>query len=291
MVVKEFGKPDLVHLNIVYPLGIWALWLKFRFGIPYVVTENSSGFHMNSTHKYPRKVLRLCKWILRKSNYLLPVSDNLKENLKLLAPKNKYCLISNVVDENLFQPTKKNNTNEVRRLIHISTGVDEIKNLSGMIRVMKNLQTENFPVSLDIVSDGNIEYAKDLSKELDLDLSVFFHSTKTTNEIAEMISQSDALLMFSNYENFPCVIAESMMSGKPVIATNVNGIPEHVLKDNGILVEPRNEDQLGNAIKKFLNSELKFDGRKIRQYALEHFSYTSVSNQFQEIYNEILIKK
>ena len=160
-----------------------------------------------------------------------------------------------------------------------------------MIRVMKNLQTENFPVSLDIVSDGNIEYAKDLSKELNLDFSVFFHSTKTTNEIAEMISQSDALLMFSNYENFPCVIAESMMGGKPVIATNVNGIPEHVLKDNGILVEPRNEDQLGNAIKKFLNNELKFDGRKIRQYALHHFSYTSVSNQFQEIYNEILIKK
>ena len=79
LVKKEFGHPDIVHLNIVYPLGIWAYWLKKRYGTPYVVTENSSGFHVKSDHAYPKPIMNLCKLILRNSNYLLPVSENLKK--------------------------------------------------------------------------------------------------------------------------------------------------------------------------------------------------------------------
>ena len=85
---------------------------------------------------------------------------------------------------------------------------------------------------------GDIEYAKVLHDNLGGGDIVSFHATKTTNEIADMISSSHGLLMFSNYENFPCVIAESMMSGKPIISSNVNGIPEHVLPEFGVLVNP-----------------------------------------------------
>jgi glycosyltransferase involved in cell wall biosynthesis len=103
-----------------------------------------------------------------------------------------------------------------------------------------------------------------------------------------MIASSDALLMFSNYENFPCVIAESMMSGKPVISSNVNGIPEHVYEENGILVDPRDEEALGNAIVAFTTGELGFDSKKIRAYAMEHFSYKGVGEKFTNIYRSIL---
>ena len=141
---------------------------------------------------------------------------------------------------------------------------------------------------LDIVSDGDIEYAKVLHEELGNGKCVDFHSTKTTFEIAQMISSNDALLMFSNYENFPCVIAEAMMSGKPVISSNVNGIPEHVHKENGILVEPRDEEALFNAIQAFLSGEVNFDSMQIRSYALEHFSYRQVGEKFTNTYRSIL---
>ena len=287
LVKKEFGHPDIVHLNIVYPLGIWAYWLKKRYGTPYVVTENSSGFHVKSDHAYPKPIMNLCKLILRNSNYLLPVSENLKTNLKILSPKSQFAIISNVVDENLFLP-KKTERREYKQLIHISTGVDEIKNLSGMIRVMSDLKSQNCPVYLDIVSDGDINYAQNLANQLDLSETVFFHSTKSTQEIAQLIQEHDALLMFSNYENFPCVIAEAMMCGKPVISSNVNGIPEHVHDFNGILVNPRDEENLGIQIKRFVQDEVQFDSVKIRDYAMSHFSYTEVGKKFNEIYRKVL---
>lgn len=287
IVKDKFQKPDIVHLNIVYPLGIWAYWLKKRYKIPYVITENSSGFHVTSDHAYPKPILKLCQRIIKNANYILPVSLNLKENLKLLNPSGQFDIISNVVDENLFISTDSKSTSN-KRLIHISTGVDEIKNLTGMIHVMHEIKSQNCTISLDIVSDGDIEYARKLASDLKLDNVVTFHSTKTTSEIAEMIQASDALLMFSNYENFPCVIAEAMMCGKPVISSNVNGIPEHVHEFNGVLVNPRDEKALAHEIKRFANDELTFDSKEIRTYALANFSYSEVGKKFTAIYKKIL---
>jgi glycosyltransferase involved in cell wall biosynthesis len=287
IVKDKFQKPDIVHLNIVYPLGIWAYWLKKRYRIPYVITENSSGFHVTSDHAYPKPILKLCQRIIKNANFILPVSLNLKENLKLLNPSGQFDIISNVVDENLFISTDSKSTTN-KRLIHISTGVDEIKNLTGMIHVMHELKSQNCTMTLDIVSDGDIEYARKLASDLKLDNVVTFHSTKTTSEIAEMIQASDALLMFSNYENFPCVIAEAMMCGKPVISSNVNGIPEHVHEFNGVLVNPRDEKALAHEIKRFAYGELTFDAREIRTYALANFSYSEVGKKFTAIYKKIL---
>jgi len=286
-VKEEIGKPEIVHLNIVYPLGIWALWLKKRYKIPYVITENSSGFHVTSDHAYPKPIMRLCQLILKNANYILPVSENLKENLQKLSPSNHFDIISNVVNEHLFTP-KQSVGNIIKRLIHISTGVDEIKNLSGMLRVMNNLKIQKIDVTLDIVSDGETEYAKKLALDLKLENSVFFHSTKNTAEISQMIQERDALLMFSNYGNFPCVIAEAMMCGKPVISSNVNGIPEHVHDFNGVLVNPRDEKALEKEIKRFVGAELKFDSNLIRNYALKNFSYSEVGKKFTTIYKMVL---
>ncbi len=286
-VLELMGKPDVVHLNIVYPLGIWALWLKRRYKIPYVITENSSGFHVGTEHAYPKRILRLCRIILKHASVLMPVSKNLKTSLQKLSGSDSFEIICNVVDEHLFEASFEENASK-NRFIHISTGVDSIKNLSGMIRVINGLRVSQPNIHLDIVSDGDIEYAKELHKTLGGNQSIDFHSTKTTEEIALMISSSDALLMFSNYENFPCVIAESMMSGKPVISSNVNGIPEHVNKENGILVDPRDEDALGDAINAFISGEINFDSKKIRAYAMNHFSYREVGEKFTLIYRSIL---
>jgi hypothetical protein len=38
------GPPDIVHLNVIYPLGYFALKFKRKTGIPFVISEHASGF-------------------------------------------------------------------------------------------------------------------------------------------------------------------------------------------------------------------------------------------------------
>ena len=287
MALLSMGKPDIVHLNIVYPMGTWALWLKMRHKIPFVITENSSGLHVGSDHAYPPAAMKLCEKTLNNAAVLMPVSLNLMSHMQILAPQAQFEIISNVVDEEKFGVTPKSNSG-ITQLIHISTGVDSIKNLTGMINTLNRLRQKRTDFHLDIVSDGDTQYAQDLVKQLNCADFIQFHSTKTTLEIAQMLKESDALLMFSNYENFPCVIAESFMSGLPVISSNVNGIPEHVNASNGILVNPGKEDELEAAIESFLDKKITFDQSEIRSYAEKHFGYRAVGKSFDTIYRKVL---
>jgi glycosyltransferase involved in cell wall biosynthesis len=286
--LAEHGSPSVIHLNVCYPLGIWALLLKKKYGIPYVVTEHSSGFHIGTDHAYPAHVLNMSKKVLKGAELILPVSRDLENSLKKLAPNGTFEIVSNVVDETIFQA----NTSAIlinKQLIHISTGVDAIKNLSGIIRAIDLLSSHRQDFIINIVSDGEIEYAKNLAATIKHPELIQFHATKSTQEIAEMLQASDALVLFSNYENFPCVIPEAFMSGKPVISTAVNGIPEHVDKTNGILIECGNEQELATAIEKILDKVVFYDPLSIRQYALDNFSYSSVGHKLDQIYRRVII--
>lgn len=283
-----FGQPDIVHLNITYPLGVWALHLKRRKNIPYVVTENSTGLHVGSDHTYPKHVLTLCKRILRSASVLLPVSEDLKGYMKKLSPNSKFEIISNVVDEEVFKYAEQPKTECQKTFIHISTGLDVHKNISGILSTLSRIAKYRKDFHLQIVSDGDVDYAKKLVNSMNLADIVTFFPTKSTSEIAEMIEQSSALLLFSNYENFPCVIAESLMLGKPVISTNVNGIPEHVHSTNGLLMEKGDENELEKAICQFLDNEIEFNSNEIHSYAFKHFSYQEVGKSFDSVYRQVL---
>ena len=80
------------------------------------------------------------------------------------------------------------------------------------------------------------------------------------------------------------VISESFSCGKPVIATNVGGIPEIVDESMGILIPPENEEKLTSAINYMLDNYTKFDASLIRNYAVAQFGKESVLNQLLRLY-------
>jgi glycosyltransferase involved in cell wall biosynthesis len=281
---------DIVHLNVTYPAGIWAWRIKQKYNIQYIITEHSNGFHLGGQHAYPPRILKLSKLILKKASVIMPVSEDLKNNLKKLCPHQHYEIISNVVDERIFQP-EIHEKNKLTQFVHISTAHDPQKNVSGIIRVINKLRAKSENFQLHIISDGNTDYAKAIVKDLNLNDFVIFHSTKTTYEIADFLKKSDCLVLFSNYENFPCVIAESLMLGIPVISSSVNGIPEHISEWNGILVNKGNEDELEDALYHFIHGTRNFDSNRMRQYALKHFSYKEVGRAFDTIYTSVLNRK
>ena len=278
------GPPDIVHLNVIYPLGYFARKLKEKLGVPMVISEHASGFQ-GGANAYPKVILSLAKKVLKSSACVMPVSNDLGERLKQLAPNITIKVIPNVVNEAIFIPSEE--IDVTNKFVHISTAFEPAKNLLGIIRTVKQLSSENANFSLHIISDGDVSKAHQLARELGvLNSFVFFYPTMTTQEIASFLKQCRALVLFSNFENFPCVIPEAFMTGIPVIATAVNGIPEYVNESNGILIQPNDEAGLLAAFKSLIDSQ-PFQKEKLRAYAMEHFSYAAVGKQLDEIYKEL----
>lgn len=278
------GPPDIVHLNVIYPLGYFARKLKEKLGVPMVISEHASGFQ-GGENAYPKVILSLAKKVLKSSACVMPVSNDLGERLKQLSPNITIKVIPNVVNEAIFIPSEE--IDVTNKFVHISTAFEPAKNLLGIIRTVKRLSSENANFSLHIISDGDVSKAHQLARELGvLNSFVFFYPTMTTQEIASFLKQSRALVLFSNFENFPCVIPEAFMAGIPVIATAVNGIPEYVNESNGILIQANDEAGLLAAFKSLIDSQ-PFDKEKLRAYAMEHFSYAAVGQQLDEIYKNL----
>jgi glycosyltransferase involved in cell wall biosynthesis len=286
LVIQKIGNPDILHLNVTYPIGIWAKWLRAKKSIPYVISEHSSGFQ-NGPQRYPAYTLSLCKSIFRDASVIMPVSDDLGQHIRKLSPCAKIIPVSNVVNETIFHPGKQDGYKS--QLIHVSTAFEPAKNLSGILRTIKMLSLKRNDFILQIISDGDIKAAHELSRELGiLNSFVSFHGTKSTEEVADMMRKSRALILFSNYENFPCVIPEAWMSGIPVIATSVNGIPEYANKENSILINKGDENGLSLAIEEILNDSRHFDPTELRAYALKNFSYRFIGEKFDSIYRSEL---
>ena len=114
-------------------------------------------------------------------------------------------------------------------------------------------------IKLKIIgSDTEDNELKKLSAELKLN-NVEFLGFKSGKELEEEYKNCIATILPSNYfETFGLTIIESFAYGKPVIGSNIGGIPE-IIDDgeNGILFEPGNSNQLARAINKLhLNNAL-----------------------------------
>ena len=279
------GPPDIVHLNVIYPLGYFALKFKRKTGTPFVISEHASGFQ-NGSNSYSRTVIWMAKKVLNASDCVMPVSKDLGNRLRQLSPNITIKVIPNVVNEAIFIPSEE--LDVTNKFVHISNAFEPAKNLLGIIRTVKQLSIENAKFSFHIISDGDVSKAHQLARELGvLNSFVFFYPTMTTQEIAGFLKTCRAHVLFSNFENFPCVIPEAFMAGIPVIATAVNGIPEYVNESNGILIQAKDEAGLLAAFKSVIDSQ-PFHKEKLRTYAMEHFSYAAVGKQLDEVYNRLI---
>lgn len=91
--------------------------------------------------------------------------------------------------------------------------------------------------------------------------------------------------------DIPLSILEAMAAGKPVIASNVGGIPEIIEhQKNGILVEPGNSEALADAIVSLLENKEEKEriGRNARIHAKQYFSTKRVVKEYEKVYEEIL---
>lgn len=102
---------------------------------------------------------------------------------------------------------------------------------------------------------------------------------------------ADICVVPSVYDNSPYTCLEAMSCGRAVIGTNCGGIPEYMTDgESGILVPPRNPDELAKAIISLLSDpqERYRLGKNARQHVLDKFQPTEIARQTVELYREAI---
>jgi glycosyltransferase involved in cell wall biosynthesis len=289
IVVKENGKPNLIHLNILYPVGIIALIFKVFYRLNYVISENWTGYL--PSNKVNQKILAtfITKTILKKASVIMPVTFDLKKALENIVNNARYKIIPNVTDTKYFYPNNSKTIKDKKVILHVSSLKDEHKNISGILRTIKNLHLKRQDFILNIVGDGDLTSHIEYMKKLELTNNIVnFHGKMEVKEIAETMRNSDIFVLFSNYENLPCVIVEALASGLPVVSSTAGGISEHISPENGILLEPKDEKALFDALDYMLDNFNNYNKEMLHNYAIDNFSYENVGKKLTEIYSQII---
>ena len=276
--------PDIVHCNIMNPVGLIAKYWKRKHQLPYVVTEHWTGY-LESDGRYKKSTLLklLIPSIARRSEMILPVSDDLKRALQKNRIGKNFNVVRNVVDTDQFFIQEKTKTG----FLVVADLENSQKNISGIIYSFQEVLYNNPNLQLHIAGGGTDEdQLKSLVEELNLSESIHFHGRISAEGINDLLAQSYASVLFSNYENLPCVIVESFAAGVPFIATDVGGIREILHAERGILIPARNQSALVDAMLQTIQTS--WDKNTIRAYAVKHFSKASIGKEFDHIYKSIL---
>jgi len=294
LAAQNDGPPfDVVHLHVAYPAGKAARTLARRWGIPLVVTEHWTAYHEEQRNTLPFWRTWSMRQTLKRAQLICPVSADLAQSIQKFGTASQFRVVPNVVDTALFRPktAPSHSAEHPFQWLHISSLSDEQKNISGMIRAIQKLRQQtaaNEAFEVQIIGDGNPKPHQALVEALGLQDCISVHGEISLEEVAEKMRTADALLLFSRYENFPCVIPEAWASGIPVLSTDVGGIREHLTEDRGELIESEDEAALAECMLRWIQSPSAFDRNELRTHAMEHFSMAAVGKAYSEVYGEAL---
>jgi len=139
-----------------------------------------------------------------------------------------------------------------------------------------------------IIGKGKLEKnLKRLAQKLSLNSNIIFTGFRT--DIYSILDKLDLIVMPSLWEGLGLVLLEAMALGKPIVATDVGGIPEVVEnKKTGILVPAKDPNALAEAISNLLEdySVAARMGETGKASVKERFSPVKMVKEIELIYNK-----
>jgi glycosyltransferase involved in cell wall biosynthesis len=289
LVAEHAAGADIVHAHVLHATALPLWMLRNVAGGRPVITEHWTGWLDGRARRLPLPQRWLLRRVAARTARFCPVSDDLGRAMQQAGLNGRYTTVQNVVDTTLFRPRPRHTADGRFRLLHVSSLSDEQKNVTGMLRAFHAAWSQEPRLTLEIISenDGSATMAYASGLELPRE-AVCFTGMSPEAHVAERMAMSDALLLFSRQENMPCVVAEALACGLPVLATDVGGLSEHVGPGHGLLVRSGDEAALAAAMLRLARTPGLHDAESLHGYAVEHFSVERVARAFDEVYRQTL---
>ena len=281
---KIESKIDIVHGNVIYPVGLIAVFFKWKLKVPFVLTEHWSIFLSENKLSFWQK--NLFKWIAQKSSYIAAVSLKLKLMMQKNELNSLFEIIYNAIDTKIFT-FKEKKENDFVEFVHISTLDKDTKNIEGLLKAFKNLVDKEPNNHLTIISDGDISKAEEIIKTLKISTeNIRLLKTQTAENIAHFLQSADAYLQFSNYETFGITMAEALCCGTPVISTKTGFLEAFDEKEIGLFVEKGNIADLTEKMKNIKSLDFPYKAQSL--YFSKLFDKNEIAKKYNQLYQKVL---
>lgn len=286
-IIKKVGSIDLIHLHTVLPLGAFALGIKKRLNIPFVLQEHSAPFEMhfnNNENKY------WVRQILKNASKVIAVGPGLERRLRDIVSdgREKLCVIPNIVRTDVFE-ISDNNVGRTINLISVG-GLVERKGYDLFIKAVHLLRSDGLDIHAWIVGEGvDRPRLEELIESLKLEHAIILTGHLSRFEINSLMDSMNIYVHSSYRETFGIAPAEAMLKGRVVVSTICEGPEYYVNDENGILVEAGSYRAIAEGIRTaILNLRShRYDVNKIRASVSRKFGEEGFVKNVLDVYSKI----
>jgi glycosyltransferase involved in cell wall biosynthesis len=289
-------KPDVINVHTPVPF-ISDITARVCNDIPFIVTYHTGSMMLKGKlledlliKFYESSILKVT---LKKAKKIICSSDFVRfDFLKDYA--NKTITITPGVDLNRFKHKISNFKNKILFVGNLKK-VEKYKGLEYLLSAVNIIKKNIKDVKLTIVGEGDYTiYYKKLCKDLEIERNVEFKGILYNKNLVKEYQKTNVFVLPSLFDSCPLVLLEAMACKKPVIGSNIGGIP-YVIDNgkNGLIVPPKDSEALAKAIIKILkNPQLaKKMGENGYKKVKENFLWDKQIKKTKKIIEESLDKK
>jgi len=298
-------RPDIIHTIGLRSFQSIIAWLvSKKINIPLVVSDqggltthpdlDESGLFLkilyNIQNFFIKRIINHASGISAANEYEKEIFSNLNKESKVKIIRNGVNLKSLVSKQNFKQKYQINS-----KFMLFVGRFSKVKGIETLIHAFNSIKNELKTADVRLVIMGvDFGYQDEmfrLIKKLDLSEEIIVIKNPPRDDVISAYGESEFLILPSQWELSPLVPLESFAFKRPVISTNVHGIPYTVQNNkNGILVEPENPVQLSNAIIKLLNNSELREKLGLAGYNFVHdeCNCISMAKNSLELYEQIL---
>jgi len=292
--VAKMQQLDLLHVHYAVPHAVCAYLAKQMCDnqLKTVTTLHGTDITVLAQDESLKDLIRLA---IHQSDAVTAVSQDLiNETRGLLDIASPIDLTYNFVDKRVYYPRESSALRadyaapHEKVLMHISN-FRPVKRVHDVVDIFARVSQE-LPAKLLLVGEGP-ELSKIQCYIRSLGLEDRVHFLGKQEDVAQVISMADVLLLPSEKESFGLVALEAMACGVPTIGSTAGGIPELVTSGETGFLSPIGdvEDMASNAIMLLRDDRLH---EKVKQACIQRarheFCNDSITTLYEQIYYRVL---
>jgi 1,2-diacylglycerol 3-alpha-glucosyltransferase len=299
------GKVEVIHSHAPFALGLRALATQKYLKIPHVHTYHT--LLVEYRHYIPKpltpskeSVAEFSAWFCNMVNRIVAPTENIRQELMSYGVVKPIHVIPTGIDVDSFERPPlidvrdKYGIPPATKLLLFVGRLAKEKNVSFLLRVLRELLNKNYDVQLMFVGDGpERSQWEEEARGLEIKDRVIFAGALPREQLVDYYQQADLFVFASVTETQGLVVLESLAAGTPVVAVAKMGVA-NVLKDGKgalLLQEPKLEEFVEKVEMLLSDSRLYDDMRSAgKAYVRQHWSIERTVQDLEKVYELSLLE-